>query len=375
MKMKSGTIILFLALLGNSCALYAQERFYFRNGNTFPHRIVEANDKEIKFLEPKGDATIRRGIDRENVVVAFNAHGLFIVIKDLSPDPEISRKSLEKFYNATGPSTDLLIKSTPIEVIPATIRMENDAINYLTEDNKPASINKNDLVAIIYQDGRHQLLKDAEEAENLLSAAADKVLKYSKPASRRSNVPPAKVAAAPQPISEKAKQPVLSEQEYKEYRQKSITKVEQFSDYLQVIVDRSFSMNERDLAIKNALQLFLPETQIEVSSKNKKGVTKLPLEMYLKRLKMLPYGNVQIKWSQIEYVSELKQEQDGNYYGTIVGNQTFTGYGEKNQNILYSDITKKSVRVKLEAYQKEIDGQSKTNWTVLLGNIGVVADE
>lgn len=374
MKMDLKTTLFFVCLLALSCASHAQERFYFRNGNAFAMRLVEANDKEIKFLERIGDATIKRGIDRENVVVAFNAHGLFLVIKDLSPDPETSRKSLEKFYNATGPTTDLLIKSTPIEVIPATIRMENEAINYMTEDNKPASINKNDLVAIIYQDGRHQLLKDAEEAENLLSAAADKVLKYAKPAPKR-NIVPAKSIAAPQPVAKEPKQPVLSEEEYKEYRQKSLTKVEQFSDYLQVIVDRGFSMNERDLAIKNALQLFLPETQIEVSSKNRKGVTKLPLEMYLKRLKMLPYGNVQIKWSQIEYVSELKQEQDGNYYGTIVGNQTFTGYGEKNQNILYSDITKKSVRVKLEAYQKEVEGQTKTNWTVLLGNIGVVADE
>jgi hypothetical protein len=252
--------------------------------------------------------------------------------------------------------------------------MENEAINYLTEDNKPASISKNDLVAIIYQDGRHQLLKDAEEAENLLSAAADKVLRFSKPAAKR-NVVPARPITAPQPVAAQPKQPTLSEEEYKDYRQKSIAKVGQFSDYLQVIVDRGFSMNERDLAIKNALQLFLPETQIEVSSKNRKGVTKLPLEMYLKRLKMLPYGNVQIKWSQIEYVSELKQEQDGNYYGTIIGNQTFTGYGENNQNVLYSDITKKSVRVKLEAYQKDVEGQSKTNWTVLLGNIGVVADE
>lgn len=368
-----------LVLSGILCLLLsktvaAQERFYFRNNSTFPYRLVEADDKEIKFIELKGGNPVRRGIERDGIVVAFNAFGLFIVVKDIPTNPEDSRRALEKFYKTTGPATDVLIKAAPVEVIPATIRMQAEAVNYLTKDSIPASINKSDLVAVIYRDGRHELFKDVEEAESLLSAAVDQVLKLPRSGQKRLQ-DSAGPSVAKQPAPKEPEKPVLSEIQYKESRKTSLIKVQQLSNYLQVIADQNFSASERDLAIKNALALFLPGTQIEVSSKNRKGVTKLPLENYLKRLKMLPYGSVQIKWSQIEFVTELKQEADGNYYGTIVGNQTFTGYSENGQNILYSDLTKKSVRVKVESYQKEVEGQSQTNWTVLLGNIGVVSED
>lgn len=351
-------------------SVFAQEKVYFRNGSAVSQRVVEATEKEVKLMEFKGENPIKRAFSREGVVVAFNAQGLFLMIKDLSKDVSISRNQLENFYNAKGPSTDLLIKSTPVEVITATIRMENQAVNYLNESGKPASINRSELIAIIYQDGRSELLRPADEIEGLLLTAASKIQQVIKEYDRKNT------AAVPVTVAAKQEgKPALTEVEYKQYRQSSLDKVEQFGGYLQVIADRSFSMNERDLAIKNALELFLPETEIEISSKQRNSKTTLPLDIYLKRLKMLPYGKVNIEWSEIQFVSELKQEQDGNYYGTIVGSQTFTGYGAGGQNVSYSDITKKSVKVKLESYQKQVEGKTRTDWTVMLGKIGVVSEE
>ena len=375
MKSYTVLILIYLMILSGFPAL-GQEKFYWSNGSTFPYRIVEANEQELKYEEIKGNSPHKRTVDRENVVVAFNAYGMYLIIDQLSTDPETSRMTLKKFYNATGPSTDLLIKSTPVEVIPATIRVEDEAINYLNESGKPASIRKSDLVAIIYKDGRHQLLQDAEDAKSFLISAFDQVRKYgSKPVQktklRDEDVKPVNTASKPLAVNK----PVLNEKEYKEYSQKALAKVEQFTDYLQVIASRKFSMNERDAAIKNALKLFMPDSRIKVSSKNRKGISEQTIESYLKKLKMLPYGNVEIKWSNIEYVDELKQAEDGNYYGRIVGSQTFTGFNEKGETIKYGDVTRKDVRVKLQSYQKEIEGQSEINWSILLGNIGVIENE
>lgn len=371
------SILTFLIIAGffHADIVYGQEKFYFRNGSSFSYKLVEANDKEVKFVELKGNNPVVRGIDRENVVVAFNAQGLYLVINELSRDPEVSRTSLEKFYSSPGPARDVMIKSTPVDAIEGMIAMEDEAVNYLTPDGKPASLNMKDLIAIIYHNGEHKLLRDVGEVENLLTAASNKVQKIAK-----SSIIKNTSAAVTKPTdiadnTEKTRKPELTEEEYREYRDRSAAQVTQFGDFLQVIANKEFTMNERDQAIKSALQLFVPNTQIEVSSRNRKGVTKLPLEVYLKRLKMLPYGNVQIKWSQIEYVSELKKENDGNYYGTIVGSQTFTGYSEQGNNVLYSDVTKKSVKVKLDSYQKQVDGENVTGWNVLLGNIGVESND
>ena len=89
-------------------------------------------------------------------------------------------------------------------------------------------------------------------------------------------------------------------------------------------------------------------------------------------MKLLPYSSSKVEWSEIQYISELKQANDGNYYGTITGQQTFMGYGGRGgQDVIYSDVTQKNVKVKLQSYQKVIDGQNQANWEVLLGNIGV----
>ena len=366
-------------LLGSSMAMpaQAQEKFYWSNGSSFSNRIVEADERELKYEEKKGDTPHKRTMDRENVIVAFNAYGMYLVIDKLPTDPETSRMTLKKFYNTTGCPTDVLIRTTPLEVIPATIRVEDEAINYLTEAGKPASIHKRDLVAIIYQNGSHQLLLEPEAAKSFLISAFDQVRRYcsSKPAPKNlvmpddEKMPIAKVPEKP------AGKPALDEKEYQEYSKKALVVVEQFADYLQVIASRNFSMNERDAAVKNALKLFLPDSKIKVSSKNRKAITEQSIESYLKRLKMLPYGEVQIKWSNIEYVDQFKQAEDGNYYGRIIGSQTFTGFSEKGESVKYSDVTRKDVKVKLQSYEKQVDGQEQVNWSVLLGNIGVVEND
>lgn len=355
----------------------AQEKFYWSNGSSFSNRIVEADERELKYEEKKGDTPHKRTMDRENVIVAFNAYGMYLVIDKLPNDPETSRMTLKKFYNTTGCPTDVLIRATPLEVIPATIRVEGEAVNYLTEAGKPASINKRDLVAIIYKNGSHQLLLEPEAAKSFLTSAFDQVRRYcsSKPAPKDLVMPDDEKMPLVKAPEKAPGKPVLDQKEYQEYSKKALVVVEQFANYLEVIASRNFSMNERDAAVKNALKLFLPDSKIKVSSKNRKAITEQSIESYLKRLKMLPYGEVQIKWSNIEYVDQFKQAEDGNYYGRIIGSQSFTGFSETGESIKYSDVTRKDVKVKLQSYEKQVDGKEQVNWSVLLGNIGVMEND
>ena len=104
------------------------------------------------------------------------------------------------------------------------------------------------------------------------------------------------------------------------------------------------------------------------------GTTKFvsrKVEDYLKRLKLSPYSKLDIEWTDVHYVSELKQESDGNYYGMIKGEQRFTGY-DKSGEVKYADVTEKNVKVMVKSYNKPVEGTAVQQWDVFLGNIGII---
>jgi hypothetical protein len=171
-------------------------------------------------------------------------------------------------------------------------------------------------------------------------------------------------------ISKTQSIPTLSEKEYLGYRQKGVDKVKEFEAYLNVIANKNTDPDEKDKAIDEAAKLFIPGSTIEVTSLNRPGVSKYDIKDYLTRLKLLPYASAKLEWANVGYVKELKQEADGNYYGTITGEQTFIGLGDAGKPI-YSDVTKKSVKVRLQSYQKQIEGAEQLNWELLLGSIGI----
>jgi hypothetical protein len=176
----------------------------------------------------------------------------------------------------------------------------------------------------------------------------------------------------PTPLTPPAK-PFLSDVEIETYKEKAIQRVKDFSGYLNNITDKKLPSIQRDEAISQAVKLFLPDAMVEVTSLNNSVARKFPVREYLNRLKVLPYGKTSIEWNEIKYVSEPKQEADGNYYGIIRGVQTFLGYGSDKTaaDVMYSDITQKNIRTKFEAYEKTQDGQTSTQWQILLGNIGI----
>jgi hypothetical protein len=158
-----------------------------------------------------------------------------------------------------------------------------------------------------------------------------------------------------------------------EYKDKAIVRVGEFSNYLSIIINKDLSPSQRDEAIDEAVKLFLPDATVEVSSINRTKTNKYPVREYLTRLKLLPYGKIDIAWNEIQYVSQPKLEADGNYYGTIRGVQTFTGYGNgaNRDQVQYSDVTPKNIRTKFESYIKVVDTVPIVGYNVLLGNIGV----
>ena len=88
---------------------------------------------------------------------------------------------------------------------------------------------------------------------------------------------------------------------------------------------------------------------------------------------MLPYDKILIEWADLQYTSDFRKGVDGNYYGYIIFRQRFVA--EKDNQVVYEDLTTKKAEVTLKSYNKNIEGQAIENWDVFLGDIRVQQTE
>ncbi|MEO6282945.1 MAG: hypothetical protein ABIN80_13570 [Dyadobacter sp.] len=395
-----------------------QETLYWINGSNFPYKLTAATESVVKIAEVKGDRILTRSVPRENVIVAFNSKGNFLMVSRLSPDPKESDQQIQGFYDQPGSAYDLLIWAKPVQVVECNISYKSEyVVNYTTRTGLAGSVNRKDLALIIYKNGIHDFITPPAEAAEILDRATSLIEKakdpgaFSTPADSASQVAAidtskrlskmtlieTKSAEGIKSISDtnttakdslnknaiiesekrsvkESDQPGLSAEDIAAYSAKGIKKVDEFVQYLNTITDRNISPDKKDEAIEQAIDLFLSDATIEVTSSNRQGKRRYPIKDYLTRLKLLPYSATKISWNEINYIKDLKQESDGNYYGLISGTQTFMGFDTNSQDVVYSDITTKNVKVKLRSYKKSSEGRQTTNWEILLGNIGISAN-
>lgn len=385
--------IVILCWVGFPRIINAQNVFYFSNDDILKNARLQAiNQGKIEFTVEKEDGTHRNySFSRSSLLMFFSKEGHFLTVSELSPELETAQKQIQTFLT-TPPRQDrydYLIKAEPLTVIPAKISYESgQVINYQTPDGNSASIRKNDLFFILHRDGRHELMRKPTEVAPFLpkirlqlqeAHPAHKPEPQKSPLTEKKTVAPSPLtvsdAPVPSPLPAQNGQPSrsirLTPEDYKRYREQALQKVNEFASYLAIITDQSLSYEQRDDAIEQAAGLFLPSATIQVNSINRSGIRHYNVKDYLLRLKLLPYHKVNITWSTVQYLRELTQESDGDYYGTITGEQTFKGYKTGSRTVAYSDITQKNVRVKLQSYKKQIEGRQTVDWTVLLGNIGI----
>ncbi|MCE6992787.1 hypothetical protein [Dyadobacter sp. CY323] len=364
------------------CSLqaHAQDAIYFANGNNVQNALItKITEEMVSFQVKRDDKEVPYSFPRENVLIAFLKNGNYLVLSVIQGDPN---QFLQTFLTAPPRENtlDIIVKTTPVEVITGKISYESDEIiNFESATGQASSIAKEEISVIIYKDGSHKLLLEPTAAAAVIVEANRTIRRLVPPASRRpsneSSEQREKRVESEAMISKTDAKPALSEEDYNTYSKKALQKVDEFSAYLNIITDKSRDSDEKDKAIEQASKLFMPTATIEVTSKYRASTHQYKIQDYLSRLKLLPYSRTNIEWMEVQYVNELKQEADGNYYGNISGQQTFTGYSKNGKDVLYSDVTRKNVKVKLQSYDKSVDGQQMANWEILLGNIGISVNQ
>ena len=157
----------------------------------------------------------------------------------------------------------------------------------------------------------------------------------------------------------------LSENQLRDFRQLTKQKVAEFQRYLTVVADPDQQSNIRELAIENALLLFLPGATMEVGSNN--VVREYPLAIYLRRLKNMEkkYADITITFYDLALVGDWAKTNQG-YLTTATYFQRFQAFNRKGQPV-YRAKTAKKMAVDLR--NRKDPFYEENRWTVLLGNV------
>lgn len=403
---KVGFTLVLLTYTSFSASAQSSDVLYQTNGRVVPGTVATISADSIYHL-PAGSAeeNLLR-TERSAVALIFRDNGEFL----LASRPESSWKA------GAHPAYDHIVEIDG-RVLPANnIEQHEDIIYYQAAlDSTDASVRVAETMAIIYRDGSHQLLANANEVAQGLSRAIDLP---DAPTASEAVASSERVAAPPQaPTSETAsmdtgpeeittvsklfsapntaptdvasadttqalainilrtsravrKELELDRVDYEEYAAKAINKAEYLGYYLDLLCNGQLDMYDKDQAIANALQLFVHDsTKVQVSSVTRDQTIAYKIKDYLKRLSLLNYDKVELLWRNLEYVTKFRLAPDGNYYGTITVEQLFRGF--RDGRAIYEDITQKDVEIVLGNFRKEESGTITSAWDVLLSDIGV----
>lgn len=149
----------------------------------------------------------------------------------------------------------------------------------------------------------------------------------------------------------------------------ALEKVRDLSKYISIIGNKKTAYSEATRVMDRAEELFAPDSEMGVSSLNRKEVNYYKVRKYFERLIALNYDRVTISWYNIHYISDLERQPDGRYVGVVTVYQKFEG--SSDDGLKYKDTTKKDITIYVDRKKTQIQGRIIEFWDVLLGDIRV----
>ena len=149
----------------------------------------------------------------------------------------------------------------------------------------------------------------------------------------------------------------------------ALEKVRDLSKYISIIGSKKTPYSEAQRVMDRAEELFAPESEMGVSSVNRKEINYYKVRKYFERLIALNYDKVTISWYDIHYISDLERQPDGRYVGVVTIYQKFEGTSDDGMK--YKDTTKKDITIYVERKKTQIAGRTVEFWDVMLGDIRV----
>nr|WKN35280.1 hypothetical protein K4G66_23150 [Tunicatimonas sp. TK19036] len=340
-------------LIGVWCTVaYGQKRsdvIYQVNDEPLACIIADVTPQEIKFKHLENPDGPDYVLKKEKALLIFKENGDFLLPAEEEAD-----------WVAGADNNAHKIITKDHQIHPAQfLEVQGTIINYQGKQGQgKQSIDTDNVLLIIYKDGRHELYSPPEEVAEGLEELGGKMDDYAA----------STTTVAEQTISGDVIN--LDAEQKAHFEKMAEVKANDFGKYLRIISNKEEDEEDKLYAIEAACKLFISDSsKVEVSSINRQDKKQYTIPQYLDRLRMLPYDKVELIWMQAQLVSQLRPGEDGKYYGVIAAQQLFRGY--LDNEIVYQDVTDKNIEVVLARYEVFDEGVRKQKWDVFLSDIGV----
>jgi len=388
--------LLVVLLCGMAINLQAQDTFYFTDGSSMTGTYQGMSGSKILFSAFNSSKVEKLKV--KSVALVCNPQGTF----------RIYENGNERLINFINDDYDLLIQQGGNFVRASEVRVRRDDVScteYLTSNEVVLPIEA--CIAVIYRNKQLLPLADINAVVKAIWAAEqaginqavdanaqvrqtrdpaytepssnpvnthesfDEVERGQSPGSSLSESEPQTEEEADNRVSQTDNQPTMIPNEgpqlpvnEEEFQTKALRKTQQFTNYINRIIDKNSSRFEANKAINQAITLFVNDTcYVEVSNVKTQKKTSYYIREYLYHIQELKYDRVEVEWAEINYVGDIKLGPDGNWYGTVTYLQVFKGF--KDGQIVYQDKTMKRMEVILRSYEKVTEGKTELLWDVL----------
>ncbi|MBC8034068.1 MAG: hypothetical protein H7Y03_07990 [Chitinophagaceae bacterium] len=380
--------------------VFCQDKVYLGTSSR-QGKVIDINSSTIAFNPASGGKA--ENIALGNAVLVFNSKGDFLVPSKLNFSQALTKQLVDRYLHPDNtPFENDYVYTLHQPRIAGTVMGIEKKVVVVGDGTAVLKIDKSNVVAIIYRDGRHEIFGPVKNASDVLwawqSTIAPVLVKDSsktgsalvktaepEPAAATGNVPAPVVVKPGIPVEASATQTGVSASSTsltfddvagnavrEEFEKKALQKTKQLNTYLKIICDKSASTEDVNKAVEMSVTLFVDDNAVvEISSINNNETVHKKIRQYLSHIKYVQYDKIEIEWTNVQYVSDLKKGPDGNFYGVVSFEQVFRGY--RDGKIVYQDITRKNVTVILKTYEKNVQGATKDDWEVLLGDIGVIS--
>jgi len=381
-------LVLPLLLLASKAA-HAQDELYLPK-DVKKGKITEISPVAVKYQNQSNAAGYL--VSNDKILFLINSRGDFLLPSQINKDSIYSRQRIAHFIAAdTSYARGDQLFLSPDTRIEGVISKEDNNFFYLSDTGK---VDKKNLVAVIYSNGAHKFYGPADKVAAVLehflhppvypaptpvsapSSLAAGTGNMAETGAAGSSDPPAPATVLKvSPASNDSAAAVIFAKlapnvNKREFEEKATKKTEKLTEYLKILCDKTAPAEACNKAIDQAVTLFVnEEAKIMVSSLKSNTIPQYKIRNYLMRLKLVKYDRIEVEWTNVQYVSDLRKGDDGNFYGLVQFEQKFSGY--KDGKLVYQDITVKRAEVILKTYEKSVEGTTQTLWDVLLGNVGV----
>lgn len=159
----------------------------------------------------------------------------------------------------------------------------------------------------------------------------------------------------------------LTTEQLQVFQQRAQQKLQDFINYVEIISNKSYNAELRDVAKQQIKNLFTDSTVLINIPITKTQKIPCTVTEFLNEVKVSDYDSIKVKTDSVVLSQPAKSKEGMKYIGTITGKVSIDGF--KNGETIFNSSSIQKAETNISKTKKQFGKESKMVWTVTLGEL------